>query len=77
MTELEELNDPKKLDDLMENINTKLAIIGVPVRERLLMSLTLLSDELNYEISTEDTVYPLISEWVENDSHLISTSSYY
>ena len=22
MTELEELNDPKKLDDLMENINT-------------------------------------------------------
>ena len=63
MTELEELNDPKKLDDLMENINTKLAIIGVPLRERLLMSLTLLSDELNYEISTDDTVYPLISEW--------------
>ena len=66
MTELEELNDPKKLDDLMENINTKLAIIGVPLRERLLMSLTLLSDELNYEISTEDTVYPLISEWFKN-----------
>ena len=66
MTELEELNDPKKLDDLMENINTKLAIIGVPLRERLLMSLTLLSDELNYEISTDDTVYPLISEWFKN-----------
>ena len=66
MTELEELNDPKKLDDLMENINTKLAIIGVPLRERLLMSLTLLSDELNYEISTDDTVYPLISEWLKN-----------
>ena len=66
MTELEELNDPKKLDDLMENINTKLAIIAVPLRERLLMSLTLLSDELNYEISTEDTVYPLISEWFKN-----------
>ena len=66
MTELEELNDPKKLDDLMENINTKLAIIGVPLRERLLMSLTLLSDELNYEIPTEDTVYPLISEWFKN-----------
>ena len=66
MAELEELNDPKKLDDLMENINTKLAIIGVPLRERLLMSLTLLSDELNYEISTGDTVYPLISEWFKN-----------
>ncbi len=66
MTELEELNDPKKLDDLMENINTKLAIIGVPLRERLLMSLTLLSDELNHEISTDDTVYPLISEWFKN-----------
>jgi hypothetical protein len=66
LTELEELNDPKKLDDLMENINTKLAIIGVPLRERLLMSLTLLSDELNYEISTDDTVYPLISEWFKN-----------
>ena len=66
MTELEELNDPKKLDDLMENINTKLVILGVPLRERLLMSLTLLSDELNYEISTDDTVYPLISEWFKN-----------
>lgn len=66
MTELGELNDPKKLDDLMENINTKLAIIGVPLRERLLMSLTPLSDELNYEISTDDTVYPLISEWFKN-----------
>ena len=50
----------------MENINTKLAIIGVPLRERLLMSLTLLSDELNYEISTDDTVYPLIPEWFKN-----------
>ena len=52
----------------MEKIksHTKLAIIGVPLRERLLMSLTLLSDELNYEISTDDTVYPLISEWFKN-----------
>ena len=66
MTELEELNDPKKLNDLMEKINTKLAIIGVPLRERVPMSLTFLSDELNHEISTGDTVYPLILEWFKN-----------
>ena len=56
MTELEELNDPKKLDDLMENINTKLAIIGVPLRERLLMSLTLLSDECFFFYKTSELV---------------------
>jgi hypothetical protein len=66
MTELEELNDPKTLDGLMESINTKLAIIGVPLRERGLMSLTLLSDEVDCEISTEDAVYPLILEWFKN-----------
>ncbi len=30
----EELNDPKEFDDLMENINTKLAIASIPLRER-------------------------------------------
>lgn len=66
MIEPEELNDPKKLHDLLEKINTKLAITGVPLRERALMSLTLLSDELNHEISTDDDAYPLILEWFKN-----------
>ena len=36
MNRPEELNDPEKFDDLMENINTKLAIGAVPLeKERL------------------------------------------
>ena len=44
MSRPEELNDPEKFDALMENINTKLAITAIPLRERALMSQALLSD---------------------------------
>ena len=50
----EELSDPKKFDGLMENINTKLAIAAVALRERALMSQALLSDELDYDIADDD-----------------------
>ena len=46
----EELNDPKKFDDLMEKINTKLAILSIPLGERANMSLIILTDELDYDI---------------------------
>ena len=42
MSRPEELNDPKKFDVLMEDINTKLAIAAIPLRERALMSQALL-----------------------------------
>ena len=59
----EELNDPKKFDALMENINTKLAIAAIPLRERALMSQALLSDELDYDVADDDSVYPQVIEW--------------
>ena len=63
MSRPEELNDPKKFDTLMENINTKLAIGAIPLRERALMSQALLSDELDYDVADDDSVYPQVIEW--------------
>ena len=59
----EELNDPKKFDDLMENINSKLVIAAVPIRERAHLSQILLSDELDYDMADDDSVYPQVIEW--------------
>ena len=63
MSRPEELNDPKKFDFLMEDINTKLAIAAIPLRERALMSQALLSDELDYDVADDDSVYPQVIEW--------------
>ena len=63
MSRPEELNDAKKFDALMEDINTKLAIAAIPLRERALMSQALLSDELDYDVADDDSVYPQIIEW--------------
>ena len=63
MSRPEELTDPKKFDEIMERINTKLAIIAIPLRERALMSQALLEDELYYDIADDDSVYPLTLEW--------------
>jgi hypothetical protein len=59
----EELTDPKKFDEIMERINTKLAITAIPLRERALMAQALLEDELAYDIADDDSVYPLTVEW--------------
>ena len=61
----EELNDPKKFDGLMENINTKLAIAAIALRERAIMSQALLGDELDYDVADYDSVYPQIIEWYQ------------
>ena len=63
MSRPEELNDPEKFDALMENINTKLAITAIPLRERALMAQALLSDELDYDVADDDSVYPQVIEW--------------
>jgi len=63
MSRPEELNDAKKFDALMEDINTKLAIAAIPLRERALMSQALLSDELDYDVADDDLVYPQVIEW--------------
>ena len=63
MSRPEELNNPKKFDVLMEDINTKLAIAAIPLRERALMSQALLSDELDYDVADDDSVYPQVIEW--------------
>ena len=63
MNKPEELTDPKKFDEIMERINTKLAITAIPLRERALMSQALLGDELDYDIADDDSVYPLTVEW--------------
>ncbi len=63
MSRPEELNDAKKFDALMEDINTKLAIAAIPLRERALMSQALLSDELDYDVADDDSVYPQVIEW--------------
>jgi len=63
MARPEELNDPKKFDDLMENINTKLAIVAIPLRERAHMSQIILSDELDYDMADDDSVFPQVIEW--------------
>ncbi len=63
MSRPEELTDPKKFDEIMERINTKLAISSIPLRERALMSQALLGDELDYDIADDDSVYPLTLEW--------------
>jgi len=59
----EELNDPKKFDELMENLNTKLAIAAIPLRERPQLSMALLGDELDYDLADDDSVYPQVVEW--------------
>ena len=59
----EELTDPKRFDEIMERINTKLAISAIPLRERALMAQALLGDELDYDIAEDDSVYPLTVEW--------------
>ncbi len=59
----EELNDPKEFDDLMENINTKLAIASIPLRERPHMSLALSSVELDYDLADDDSINPQVIEW--------------
>ena len=51
------------INDVLENINTKLAIGAVPLRERALMSQALLSDELDYDVADDDSVYPQVIEW--------------
>ena len=66
MSRPEELTDPKKFNEIMERINTKLAISAIPLRERALMSQTLLGDELDYDIADDDSVYPLTLEWYRN-----------
>jgi hypothetical protein len=52
----------------MENINTKLVVAAIPLRERAHLSLVLLSneldsDELDYDMADDDSVYPQIIEW--------------
>jgi hypothetical protein len=59
----EELDDPKKFDDLMETINTKLVITSIPIRDRAQMTQILLGDELDYDMADDDSVYPQIVEW--------------
>ena len=59
----EELTDPQRFDEIMERINTKLAISAIPLRERALMAQALLGDELDYDIAEDDSVYPLTVEW--------------
>jgi hypothetical protein len=59
----EELTDPKKFDEIMEGINTRLAISAIPLRERALMAQAILGDELDYDIADDDSVYPLTVAW--------------
>jgi hypothetical protein len=66
MSRPEKLTDPKQFDEIMERINTKLAITAIPLRERALMSQALLGDELDYDIADDDSVYPLTVEWYRN-----------
>jgi hypothetical protein len=47
------------------NINTKLAIVSIPLGERAQMSLILLSDELGYDLADDDSVYPQVIEWYQ------------
>ena len=61
----EELSDPKKFNDLMEAINSKLAIASIPLKERPYMSQILLSDELNYDMAQDDTIYHQLIEWYQ------------
>ena len=63
MSRPEELTDPKKFDEIMERINTKLAITAIPLRERALLSQAILGDELDYDIADDDSVYPQTVEW--------------
>lgn len=63
MDKPEGLNDPKKFDEIMERINTRLAISAIPLKERALMSQALLGDELGYDIADDDSIFPLTVEW--------------
>ena len=63
MSRPEKLTDPKQFDEIMERINTKLAISAIALRERALMAQALLGDELDYDIADDDSVYPLTVEW--------------
>jgi hypothetical protein len=65
MSRPEGLTDPTKFDEIMERINTKLAISAIPLRERALMAQALLGDELDYDIADDDSVYPLTLEWYQ------------
>ena len=63
MSRPERLTNPKQFDEIMERINTKLAISAIALRERALMAQALLGDELDYDIAEDDSVYPLTVEW--------------
>ncbi len=65
MSRPEGLTDPKQFDEIMERINTKLAISAIPLRERALMAQALLGDELDYDIADDDSVYPQTLEWYQ------------
>ena len=59
----EELDDPQKFDELMETINGRLVITSIPIKERAHLSQILLSDELDYDMADDDSVYPQVIEW--------------
>ncbi len=63
MSRPEELTDPKKFDEIMEKVNTRLAISAIPLRERALMAQAILGDELDYDIADDDSVYPQTVAW--------------
>ncbi|MFT4579797.1 MAG: hypothetical protein ACI9UO_002645 [Nitrospinales bacterium] len=63
MSRPEEPTDSEKFAEIMEGINTRLAISAIPLRERALMAQALLGDELDYDIADDDRVYPLTVEW--------------
>jgi hypothetical protein len=63
MSRPEELTDPEKFAEIMEKVNTRLAISAIPLRERPLMAQAILGDELDYDIADDDSVYPLTVEW--------------
>jgi hypothetical protein len=59
----EELDDPKKFDELMETINSRLVITSIPIKERAHLSQILLEDELDYDMADDDSVFPQVLEW--------------
>jgi hypothetical protein len=59
----EELDDPKKFNEVMETINSRLVITSIPIKERAHLSQILLSDELDYDMADDDSVYPQVIEW--------------
>jgi hypothetical protein len=59
----EELDDPKKFDELMETVNSRLVITAIPIKERPHLSQILLSDELDYDMADDDSVFPQVLDW--------------